>query len=266
MVAPIVVHGRGNPTTSLRQQWGVPCVPHPGADPQHGHQPHNWKKGILETSGAANAPEFFLDGHQSQNWPLDGISMPSNKTSLTSLWSLHREVVKGKMEVEFPPTCGAAQEKQTSCGAAQFDPSRPPWFPCLGCFQPLATTGTIQRTGFSGTPCAVRCTVSDSAFDVHTAGRFVLERALLVALAYVLAVLFAVKDSLRRHVLHSLLWQCPASLCHRDALRLRGPLPFFLISISPSCGLQRIPFPYLSLAPVTGRQQHTSRGSFRLPR
>ena len=33
MVAEIVVYWRGNPTNSLRQRWGVPCVPHPGASP-----------------------------------------------------------------------------------------------------------------------------------------------------------------------------------------------------------------------------------------
>ena len=36
MVAEIVVYWRGNPTNSLRQRWGVPCVPHPGANPQPG--------------------------------------------------------------------------------------------------------------------------------------------------------------------------------------------------------------------------------------
>ena len=36
MVAEIVVFKCGNPTTSLRQGWGVPCVPHPGANPQPG--------------------------------------------------------------------------------------------------------------------------------------------------------------------------------------------------------------------------------------
>ena len=35
------------------------------------------------------------------------------------------------------------------------------------------------------------CTVRDGAFDEHTAGRFGLERALLVTLAYVLAVFLA---------------------------------------------------------------------------
>ena len=36
MVAEIVVYWRGNPTNSLRQRRGVPCVPHPGANPQPG--------------------------------------------------------------------------------------------------------------------------------------------------------------------------------------------------------------------------------------
>ena len=92
MVAEIVVYWRGNPTNSLRQRWGVPCVPHPGANPQPGvisgaaeksspsftlkgcggaswGQPparaatHNWKRGVSETSRAATAPEFLHDGH-----------------------------------------------------------------------------------------------------------------------------------------------------------------------------------------------------------
>ena len=40
--------------------------------------------------------------------------MPSDKTSLTSLWNPHRGKVKGEMEVEFLPTCGAALEKQSA--------------------------------------------------------------------------------------------------------------------------------------------------------
>ena len=36
MVAEIVVYWRGNPTNSLLQRRGVPCVPHPGANPQPG--------------------------------------------------------------------------------------------------------------------------------------------------------------------------------------------------------------------------------------
>ena len=129
MVAEIVVYWRGNPTNSLRQRRGVLCVPHPGANPQpgvisgaaekwspsftlkgcggtsrgqpqYGHQPHNWKRGVSETSRAAAAPEFLHDGHQPKNWPtLDGISMPSDKTSQTSLWNPHRGKVKGEMEV-----------------------------------------------------------------------------------------------------------------------------------------------------------------------
>ena len=68
---------------------------------------------------------------------------------------------KGKRGVQFLPTCGAAQEKQS---AAQFDASRPPRFFCLGCFRPLATTGAIPRTGFQAPRCTVRCTVRYSVF------------------------------------------------------------------------------------------------------
>ena len=78
-----------------------------------------------------------------------------------------------------------------SCGAAQFDPSRPPRFLCLGCFRPLATTGAIPRTGFQAPRCTVRCTVRDGAFDEHTAGRFGLERALLATLTHLLEAFVA---------------------------------------------------------------------------
>ena len=82
---------------------------------QQGHQHQNWKRGVSETSRSAAAPEFLLLGHQPQNWPLlDGMSMPSDKTSLTSLWNPHRGKVKGEMEVVFLPTCGAAQEKPSA--------------------------------------------------------------------------------------------------------------------------------------------------------
>ena len=58
--------------------------------PQHGHQPQNWKRCVAEKFRAAAAPEFSLKGHQPQKWPpLDGMSVPSDKTSLTSLWNPH---------------------------------------------------------------------------------------------------------------------------------------------------------------------------------
>ena len=48
------------------------------------------EEGVSETSrGAVAAPEFLLLGHQPQNWPLDGMTIPSEKTSLTLLWNPH---------------------------------------------------------------------------------------------------------------------------------------------------------------------------------
>ena len=58
-------------------------------------------------------PTPSLVGQHPQNWPpLDGMSLPSEKTSVTLLWNTHRGKVKGEREVEFLPACGAAQEKQ----------------------------------------------------------------------------------------------------------------------------------------------------------
>ena len=92
----------------------------PGTTPSTGTNPTTGRGVSPRHPRAAAAPEFLHDGHQPQNWPpLDGISTPSDKTSLTLLWNPHRGKVKGEMEAEFLPTCGAAQEKQVSCGAAQ---------------------------------------------------------------------------------------------------------------------------------------------------
>ena len=68
--------------------------------------------------------------------------MPSDKTSQTSLWNPHRGKVKGEMEVEFLPTCGAAQEKQSAAALPSF----------VWGFWPLAKTGAIPRTGFQVSP------------------------------------------------------------------------------------------------------------------
>ena len=95
--------------------------------------------------------------------------MPSDKTSQTSLWNPHRRKVKGEMEVEFLPTCGAAQEKQSAAALPSSNPNALPLYFVWG-FWPLAKTGAIPRTGFQVPPCTVRCTVRDGAFDVHTAG------------------------------------------------------------------------------------------------
>ena len=71
-----------------------------------------------------------------------------------------------------------------SCGAAQLDSCCPPWFPCLG-FLAAGHNGRHPKNWLSGTPCTVR----DGAFDVHTAGHFTLERALLVTSTFMLAVI-----------------------------------------------------------------------------
>ena len=56
--------------------------------------------GCLRDIPGGGCPRILHDGHQPQNWPpLDGISMPSDKTSQTSLWKHHRGKVKGEMEV-----------------------------------------------------------------------------------------------------------------------------------------------------------------------
>ena len=52
--------------------------------------------------------------------------MPSDKTSQTSLWNHHRGKVKGEMEVEFLPTCGAAQEKQSAAALPCSNPNALP--------------------------------------------------------------------------------------------------------------------------------------------
>ena len=107
--------------TKLHSEGGAEG--HPVADPQHGHQPKNWP-------------------------PLDGMSMPSDKTSLTSLWNRHTRTEKGEMEVEFRPTCGAAQEKQSAAALPSLTPPALPGFLVWGVSGALATTGAIPRTGF----------------------------------------------------------------------------------------------------------------------
>ena len=77
--------------------------------------------------------------------------MPSDKTSQTSLWNPHRGKVKGEMEVEFLPTCGAAQEKQSAAALHCSTPNALPLYFVRG-FWPRATTGAIPRTGFQVTP------------------------------------------------------------------------------------------------------------------
>ena len=77
--------------------------------------------------------------------------MPSDKTSQTSLWNPHRRKVKGEMEVEFLPTCGAAQEKQSAAALPGSNPNALPLYFVWG-FWPLAKTGSIPRTGFQVSP------------------------------------------------------------------------------------------------------------------
>ena len=52
--------------------------------------------------------------------------MPSDKTSQMSLWNPHRGKVKGEMEVEFLPTCGAAQENQSAAALPSSNPNALP--------------------------------------------------------------------------------------------------------------------------------------------
>ena len=95
------------------------------------------------------------------------------------------------MEVEFHPTCGAAQEKQSAAALPSSTPSALPGFLVWGVSGRWPQRAPSQELAFRQPPCTVRCTVRNGAFDEHTAGRFGLERALLVTLAYVLAVFLA---------------------------------------------------------------------------
>ena len=120
---------------------------HPGANPQY----HNWKRGVSETSRAAAAPEFLHDGHQPQNWPLDGISLPSVSRRRRHCGIPTGEPRKGKRGVQFLPTCGAAQEKQSAAALHCSNPNALPLKFVWG-FWPLAKTGAIPRTGFQVFP------------------------------------------------------------------------------------------------------------------
>ena len=75
--------------------------------------------------------------------------MPSDKTSQTSLWNPHRGKVKGEME--FLPTCGAAQEKLSAAALPSSNPNALPLYFVSG-FWPLAKTGAIPITGFQVSP------------------------------------------------------------------------------------------------------------------
>ena len=79
--------------------------------------------------------------------------MPSDKTSQTSLWNRHRGKVKGEMEVEFLPTCGAHRRNSQlrRCPALTQTPSLCTLYFVWG-FWPLAKTGAIPRTGFQVSP------------------------------------------------------------------------------------------------------------------
>ena len=144
----------------------------PGPTPSTGTNPRTGRGVSRRHPGRRLLPNFYMMGtNQRQNWPpLDGISMPSDKTSQTSLWNPHRRTEKGEKGGGVSAYLWRFPGETVSCGAAQFDPSRPPRFLGLGCFWPLATTGAIPRTGFQAPPCTVRCTVRDGSFNEHIAG------------------------------------------------------------------------------------------------
>ena len=77
--------------------------------------------------------------------------MPSDKTSLTSLWNPHRGKVKGEMEVEFLPTCGAAQEKQSAAALPSSTPPALPWCFVWG-FLAAGHDGRHSENWLSGNP------------------------------------------------------------------------------------------------------------------
>ena len=102
MVAEVVVYWRGNPSNSLRQRRGVPCVPHPGAYPPVRAPTPQLEEGCLRDIPGGGCPRIFTRRAPTPELPpLDGISMPSDKTSQTSLWNPHRRKVKGKWRWSF---------------------------------------------------------------------------------------------------------------------------------------------------------------------
>ena len=54
--------------------------------------------------------------------------------------------------MEFLPTCGAAQEKQSAAALPSSNPNALPFVLCLGF---LAKTGAIPRTGFQVSPAGL---------------------------------------------------------------------------------------------------------------
>ena len=125
---------------------GVPRVFRiPGPTPATGTNPR--------TGGRQPENLAFHSGHQPQNWtPLDCISMPSDKTSRTSLWNPHsRKTLKGERRVEFLTTCGAAQEKQSTVAPPASTPPALPGFLVWG-FLAAGHNGRHPKNWFQVTP------------------------------------------------------------------------------------------------------------------
>ena len=80
--------------------------------------------------------------------------MPSDKTSQTSLWNPHRGKVKGEMEVEFLPTCGAAQEKQSAAALPSSNPNALPLY-FVWRFLAAGQDGRHPKNWLSGIPAGL---------------------------------------------------------------------------------------------------------------
>ena len=93
--------------------------------------------------------------------------MPSDKTSQTSPWNPHRRKVKGKMEVEFLPTCGGAQGKQSAAALPGFNPNAPPFVLCLG-FLAAGQNGRHPKNWFQGTPLVQSAVQSGTVPSTYT--------------------------------------------------------------------------------------------------
>ena len=72
----------------------------PGPTPSTGTNPTTGRGVSPRHPGRRLPPNFYTTGTNPRTGPpLDGMSMPSDQTSLTSLWNPHRGKVKGEMEV-----------------------------------------------------------------------------------------------------------------------------------------------------------------------
>ena len=151
----------------------------------------------------------------------------------------------GERGVQFLPTCGAAQEKQSAAALPSLTPPALPGFFVWGVSGRWPQRAPSQELAFRHHTCTVRCTVRDGAFDEHTAGRFVLERALLATLTHVLAVFLAGSEGVYKaatytvflspcssRFLHafSSIWSIfPLRLCVIFHVSARATSPFLLL-------------------------------------